>query len=204
MTSQFTYQPRVSETLQVLADAISTGDTAQLQDMIRQLEQRDRELEDYLAHLHSGGTSKSILAVYGTADIVSGSATLTGSSVMAVDIPADPAFDYYLDWRINGTAYSYTSGFGFQMSVFAGFDEFSNGAGFEGYGYSITIPDGVVSGCSPGGILYMPGSGGRIQAINTGVLGTTVHLRTSWQVYDASATFGAQIHTNALLIAIPH
>lgn len=167
------------------------------------LEQNMRDLEDAWPSGGNGGTAQSILSVTSfSGSYGNGNTDFTAD----VDVPNDPAFTYYLDWNIHGIARpgfsSADSNDGMDFAGVGSIDGQGGGAGFESWGWHITIPpnlDMTGAGFGP----YATGHGRRLEGITTPLLGTTITFRMAVTASSTSGNANGSANGVCLLVAIP-
>lgn len=164
------------------------------------LEQKDRDAEDHWGAAGGGG-AQSIISI-GELTHNHDDDSSTGASGFYTDltfvVPADPSFNYYLDWDLNGNVRIDGDATG-AYQMFAQILGQSPGAGFENYGFLTSIMDGATFG---GGVAA--GHGHRIEYIDPVNHGTTITLRVDWAVSASASTRIRHVDAyGAKLIAVP-
>lgn len=166
-------------------------------------ERRDQDLENFLNKLGTGGTAQSILAVKETTH--GHDDTGTGGSGLYTDvtfgIPANTAFNYFVEWDLNGVSSYNTDTVGYDYSMYAQILGQSPGVGFENYGFFLS---GGPSTGTPAGGLVASGHGHRVEQVSPTNYGTTITLIVFWSIASTVSTRIRHTDTiTAKLLAIP-
>lgn len=194
----FEYTPRVTDIVAQVQSGSLVGPALQ-----QLLEQRDRDLEDYLAANRGGGGTPSILASYADGEQTSGSSGpfgYTTSFSITVPIPSDSTFTYYIDARINNRLT--TTPLSDCVVNFTGsqqFVEFPNGAGYEIWGFADTYD---LQADTP---YHKTGFGNRIIKIPEANIGGNITFENDAGAHSSNGadTFAINMQSTCLVLALP-
>lgn len=200
---RFEFVPRVSE----LIPQLLSGDSQAIQRATTALETRDRDLEDFLKNLGTGGTAQSIL---GTQEATTGLVSFSGNvatnyDIVSFTIPSDTSFNYYVDWDISASGdIDQLNTLGWFFQGYAQILGQSPGVGFERWGFRTAWPDNAVASQAPFSYKPLDGHGHRCEQVELANYGSTITLRVTISTQASAATGGTyQVMITAKLIAIP-